>query len=139
MLISNLFFEKLINGFRNKKFDTKIIIVNKIIKLILQTSSIFTLLSIFIIIKEYNYTFGDEDFTILDIIYIIIVYLAFYLIIFAVLPVWGILGLIYILNKKYNIEIIKIKIHFRLLAINIILTILTILTGYFYYKSRFQY
>ena len=139
MLISNLFFEKLINGFRNKKFDTKIIIVNKIIKLILQTSSIFTLLSIFIIIKEYNYTFGDEDFTILDIIYIIIVYLAFYLIIFAVLPIWGILVLIYILNKKYNIEIIKIKIHFRLLAINIILTILTILTGYFYYKSRFQY
>ena len=139
MLISNLFFEKLINGFRNKKFDTKIIIVNKIIKLILQTSSIFTLLSIFIIIKEYNYTFGDEDFTILDGIYIIIVYLAFYLIIFAVLPVWGILGLIYILNKKYNIEIIKIKIHFRQLAINIILTILTILTGYFYYKSRFQY
>jgi hypothetical protein len=136
-MINNEFFGNLKKEFQNGKFEKKINTINIFLKCILQTSSFFILLSILIIIAEYNYTFENENSTVLDGIYAIIVYSTFYLIIFGVLPIFGIL--IHILNRKLEIEIIKIKMHFKLLTINFTLILITVLIAFFYYKTRVQY
>ena len=131
--------ENLKTKFLNGKFEEKINIINKVLKIILQASSLLTFLSIIIIITEYNYTFEDNNFTILDGINSIIVYSAFYSIIFGVLPTTGILISIEILNRKLEIEIIKTNDHFKRLIINYVLIILAVLITFYYYKSRMQY
>ena len=131
--------ENLKTKFLNGKFEEKINIINKVLKIILQASSLLTFLSIIIIITEYNYTFEDNNFTILYGINSIIVYSAFYSIIFGVLPTTGILISIEILNRKLEIEIIKTNDHFKRLIINYVLIILAVLITFYYYKSRMQY
>ena len=98
--------------------EEKVENINKLIKLVLIISSVLLILSIVIIliksifkIEIYNPLFG------------IIFYAAFYSIIYGVFPIIGIFILAKLINKIQKTEMIKIKINYNLLLINMMLII----------------
>ena len=122
------FFKQFVENLKNGKLNSKIDLLNKIIKIVIQTSSISTFLSILITISNILYfNFEIQKFKLLYEISIVVAYGAFYLIIFAIFPIVGVITLLYFLNKVYNLEITKINIHLRQLKINITLMILAII------------
>jgi hypothetical protein len=128
MKINIHFLKQLIEDLKNGNLNSKIDLVNKILRIVIQTSSIFTLLSIFItILNIFFYNFEIQKFKFLYEISITVGYGAFYLLIFAIFPIIGFLTLLYFLNKIYKLEINKINIHFRQLTINITLMIVAII------------
>jgi len=115
-------------NYKNEKLNSTIDLVNKIIKFIIQTSSLFTFLSILVTISNILYSnFEIQKFKFLYDISIIIGFGAFYLIIFGIFPIIGFLTLMRFLNKVYNLEITKINFPLKQLKINITLLIVAII------------
>ena len=98
--------------------EEKVENINKLIKLVLIISSVLLTLSIVIIliksifkIEIYNQLVG------------IVVYGAFYSVIYGVFPIIVFFILVKLINKIQKTEMIKIKIHYSLLLINMMLII----------------
>ena len=131
MISSRNFDKKIIEVSENEKFEKIIQIINKLLKIVLLTSSLLVFLTIlfivFCIYSDLNKMFQ------------IIVFSAFYSIIFGVLPIIGFLILTKLINRKLKTEILKLQNFSKLLLMNLILIVTCILTIIFFKSHNYNW